>query len=196
MKPVHFMLAGYGAILGRRDVGREIGADVLRIVHGNASVILDFNGVDVIAPSCFEEIYRPLRGLFDPPSEEPRVLVVLGLDEDVRATVEMVLERHKAAIAELKDHDLDLLTSVPHLADTLAMAKQLGQFTAPELAERMDLKLPNANSRLTRLVASGALEREPDPDAGRGKRFRYRLPDAGALAETAREAARPRAGRS
>src|SRR5205814_1987631 len=111
------------------------------------------------------------------------------LDEDVRETLQLVLDHYKLSIAELHDdRQLRLLTSVPHLAETLSAAQEIGEhFTAPELADRLDQKLPNINQRLAQLVQAGAIAREQDPTAGRGRRYRYRTAahDAGSVAQPA-----------
>ena len=72
---------------------------------------------------------------------------------------------------------VELLGGPEHLRRTLAEASQFGRsFDAPELAERLSLKLPNLNARLTALVEAGVLARDRDPDAARGIKYRYTAP--------------------
>ncbi|MEV4451554.1 MULTISPECIES: MarR family transcriptional regulator [Streptomyces] len=70
-----------------------------------------------------------------------------------------------------------LLGDAEVLADTYRCARELSTFRAAELAEELHISLPNANNRLKRLLAAGALRRERSdgPDRG-GKEFIYSAP--------------------
>jgi DNA-binding MarR family transcriptional regulator len=62
------------------------------------------------------------------------------------------------------------------LQETFNAAARLETFTAPELADELNIKLPNLHARLNALLDAGALSREPDDTVERGKRFRYAAP--------------------
>lgn len=182
VKPVHFALADHGRVLATRNVGDKVAAHLSRLIKQQPSFVLNFKGVEAVTPPFLDELLRVVRGALST-EHEGRVIVVTQLDDDVRETLQLVLERYKLSLAELRDGRVELLTSTPHLADTLAAAQDLGTeyFTAPQLAERLALKLPNANQRLGQLVQAGAIAREPDPSAEHGRRYRYSTPRIDAL---------------
>jgi DNA-binding MarR family transcriptional regulator len=175
VKPLHFALSDHGSVLVTRNAGRQVAAHLGELFHGDTSLVLDFAGVEAVTPPFLDELLRLLRAEMAA-EREGRVVVLTNLVEDVRETIELVLARHKLSLAELREARVHLLTSVPYLAETLEAAQALGTpyFTAPQLATRLALKLPNANQRLGQLVQAGAIARERDPDAERGKRYRYR----------------------
>lgn len=178
LKPVHFALADHGRVLATRDAGREVAAHLAELIIDQPSIVLNFKDVDAVTPPFLDELLRVVRGALST-ERDGRVVVVTQLDDDVRETLQLVLDRFKLSLAELRDDGrVELLTSVPHLAETLAAAQDLGTdyFTAPQLAERLALKLPNTNQRLGQLVQAGAIAREPDPTAERGRRYRYSTP--------------------
>lgn len=179
VKPVHFALADSGGrILATRHAGREVAAHLSVLIQDQPSIVLNFKDVDAVTPPFLDEILRVVRGALST-ERDRRVVVVTELDADVRETLQLVLDSYKLSLAELRDDGrVQLLTSIPHLAETLDAAQDLGTdyFTAPQLAERLALKLPNTNQRLNQLVQAGAISREPDPTAGRGKRYRYTTP--------------------
>jgi hypothetical protein len=179
VKPVHFALADSGgAVLATRHAGRLVAAHLSELIQDQPSIVLNFKDVDAVTPPFLDEILRVVRGALSTERDQ-RVVVVTQLDPDVRETLQLVLDSYKVSLAELHDDGrVQLLTSVPHLAETLDAAQDLGTdyFTAPQLAERLALKLPNTNQRLSQLVQAGAVAREPDPTAERGKRYRYTTP--------------------
>ncbi|HEV7492458.1 MAG TPA: helix-turn-helix domain-containing protein [Baekduia sp.] len=186
MKPVNFALADHGTVLATRAEGQDVGDQVRRLVVDDASLVLSFNDVRAITPPFFDELFKILRVMFGAESPRKRALVVTGLSDDTRETIEMVLERHKASLVELKGEHLDLISGIPHLAETLVAAQELGKFTAPELAERLDLTVPNINHRLKKLVEAGALTRETDKTAEHGRRYSYQAHAAPDLAAAGR----------
>ena len=170
-----YALADHGRILATRDAGREAAARLAELSTEKDAVLLSFENVVAVAPPFLNEVFRVIYGGLGL-DRDGRTVAVTALDEDVRETLQLVLDHYKLSIAELRDDgQLELLTSVPHLAETLAAAQELGEhFTAPELAERLEQKVPNINQRLTQLLHAGAIAREPDPTVSRGRRYRYR----------------------
>jgi hypothetical protein len=182
VKPVHFALADHGRVLATRNAGRKVAAHLAELIEGQPSIVLNFHDVEAVTPPFLDELLRVVRAELAA-KREGRVIVVTNLDDDVRETLQLLLDRHRLSLAELRGGRVELLTSVPYLAETLQAAQDLGTeyFTAPQLAERLALKLPNANQRLGQLVQAGAIARERDPDAERGKRYRYSAPQADTL---------------
>lgn len=187
VKPVHFALADHGSVLATRNAGRKLAAHLTELIDEQPTIVLNFADVEVITPPFLDELLRVVQAQLGT-SHVGRVIVAAHLADDVRETLQLVLERYKLSLAEIRDGRVELLTSVPHLAETLQAAQDLGTeyFTAPQLAERLALKLPNANRRLGQLLEAGAIAREPDPDVERGKRYRYRTPRPDSLTEPKR----------
>jgi predicted transcriptional regulator len=61
------------------------------------------------------------------------------------------------------------------LRETLRAAAEAQEFTASDLAARLNLQPTTVNQRLAALLASGAVARTRD-QAERGVRYRYRTP--------------------
>jgi DNA-binding MarR family transcriptional regulator len=174
VKPVQFELAAHGRVLATRNAGRRVATHLSGAIEQEPAVMVSFADVEAVTPPFLDELLRVVRGVLSA-ERDGRMVAVTHLDDDLRETLQLVLDRSKMSLAELREGRLELLTAVPHLAETLDAAQDLGTeyFTAPQLADRLELKLPNANQRLTQLVQAGALAREPDPDAARGRRYRY-----------------------
>lgn len=181
VKPMQFGLVTHGRVLATRNAGRKVATELSDAIAHHPAVAVSFANVEAVTPPFLDELLRAVRGMLSAETDS-RVIAVTSLDDDLRETLQIVLERNKMSLAELRDGRLELLTAVPHLRATLAAADELGTeyFTAPQLADRLELKLPNVNQRLTQLVQAGALAREPDPDAVRGKRYRYSTRKLGA----------------
>jgi hypothetical protein len=168
-------LARYGSVLASREKGRAVGAELIAALH-DSSLLLDFTGVEVVTPPFFAEVLQALAGPLRH-ADTTHLLVISGMNEDVRETLAVSLDRAKMALATLEQGQLDLLGGTTQLRETLAAVAKLGRsFDASELANRLALKLPNLNARLTALVEAGALRRERDPEAQRGVKYRYTAP--------------------
>lgn len=170
-----------GRVLSTRERGRRA-ADQVQDAFVNASVVISFAGVEIATPSFLDEIVLRLAGLLRGNTE--RLVVIVGINEDVSESLELVLDKHRMALAKLKEDQIELLGGSAQLKSTLEAAQRLGSFSAPELAKELELKLPNLHHRLKDLLESGALAREPDETAARGKRDRYEAPDAAQLVAT------------
>ncbi len=167
-------LAEYGRVLSTRERGREA-ADALQDALPSGGVVLNFAGVEVASPSYLDEILTRLRGLLAEGASA--IVVVVEANRDVSESLEMVLERRKMGLAVLKDDAIELLGGRRQLAETLAAASELGTFKATELADRLELKLPNLHQRLKALGEAGAVARTVDHTATSGLRYDYRAPD-------------------
>lgn len=152
----------YGRVLGTRALGVDIAADLReRTAAAGATVVVDFAGVEVASSPVLDEIACALRGtILDHPG---RFVVLAHLNEDVRDTLDLVLERRDMTLTLLTDAELHVVGGRQHLDETLAQAVQLGTFTASELADRLELKLPNLHQRLAQLQAAGAVARVEPP---------------------------------
>lgn len=179
MNELHLLNMGDdGTVLSTRERGRAA-ADQVQEAFDRGSIVINFKSVEVATPTFLDEIVRRLGGLLR--GNEDRVVVVTGANEDVADSLELVLDKHKMALATVKDDQLELLGGSAQLKTTLAAAQQMGSFSAADLAKELEVKLPNLHQRLKGLMEAGAVAREADESATRGKRHRYGAAD---LAET------------
>jgi DNA-binding transcriptional ArsR family regulator len=182
---VVFDLGEYGKVLATRERGREAGRAAADRLTGALSMVLGFWGVEVASPPFIDEFLRAVRAELIG-GESSRLLVAVGANEDVRESLAIVLERQGSALANLEKDHIELLGGSRQLRETLKEAQKLGYFTASELAERLEVKLPNLHARLKALTEAGAVARE---DAGEerprrgGSARKFRAEDADVLGE-------------
>ncbi|MEN3283028.1 MAG: hypothetical protein V7607_4168 [Solirubrobacteraceae bacterium] len=165
-----------GQVLATREKGREIGrrlADRLSEVDG---LLIRFDDVTVASTPFLEEALRQLQPVLR--GDERHWLLVTGHNEDVRESLEIVLDRAKMYLASLDGDALELLGATSQLLETLEEAQREGTFTAPDLAERLEMKLPAVHQRLNLLVQAGVLARETGANAARGKTGTYKVAPA------------------
>lgn len=166
MKPDVVELRARGRVLGTRALGAEIAAELReRTAAATATIVVDFAGIEVASSPVLDEIACALRAAI---MDHPGHYVVLAhLNEDVRDTLELVLARRDMVLTLLTDEQLRIVGGRQHLDETLAQAQELGTFTAGELADRLELKLPNLHQRLVQLQTAGAVTRVEVPGAPR-----------------------------
>lgn len=153
-----------GKVLGTRALGREVAEQLReRVGEGKHDLFVDFAGARVASSPFLDELARMLRAWnVDHPD---RFVVLTHLNEDVRDTLALVLERREMTLTELKEGKLQLIGGREHLEQTLGAAQELETFTAAELAVQLELKLPNLHQRLVALQAAGAVVRVHLPGA-------------------------------
>jgi len=183
-------LVQHGRVLATRPKGREAGRRAAEQLTDSSGLLLNFYEVDVASPPFLDEIVCALRAVLL--SGNNRWLLVTGYNEDVGESLEMVLQRHKMTLGSVEGEELRLLGGSSQLDETLREAQRMGTFTAPDLADRLKLKLPALHQRLSALTEAGVLGREDDPTATRGKRGIYTVPSPEEIAEAKAE---PPAGR-
>lgn len=177
VKPAIFDLGEHGKVLATRDLGREIGRRVADELSEAQAMILGFWGVEVASPPFLDELLRALGAVLWG-GESQRLVVAAGFNEDVRESLSMVLDRRGGTLGELDHGQLRLLGGKKHLQDTLEAAQRRGYFTASELAEDLNVKLPNLHARLKALSEAGVLARDADASGSAAKRGRtFRTPD-------------------
>jgi hypothetical protein len=180
MKKLQLLKLGDGeAVLSTRERGHEA-ADRVQLALDRGSLVLSFDGVEIATPSYLDEIVRRLSGLLR--GNQDHLVVVAGTNEEVAESLELVLEKHRMALARVQDQQLELLGGSAQLKKTLAVAQKLGgSFSAADLAKELELKVPNLHQRLKDLMEFGAVAREDDEDAVRGRKHLYDTPDAADL---------------
>lgn len=176
VRPSIYSLRKHGAVLATRGLGEEIASTLRSLDISSDGLIVDFKGVRVASAPCLDEIACALRSMI---ADSPERFVLLGnLNEDLVDTLELVVERRDIVLTVVRDNSLQTVGGTRQLDETLAAAEELGTFTAPELAEQLELKLPNLHQRLKQLQQAGALTKTDDPSAQRGRRLLFSAPDA------------------
>jgi DNA-binding MarR family transcriptional regulator len=176
-------LVQHGRVLATRPKGREAARRAAEQLTDSSGLLLNFYEVDVASPPFLDEIVCALRAVLL--SGTNRWLLVTGYNEDVGESLEMVLQRHKMTLGSVEGEELRLLGGSSQLEETLREAQRMGTFTAPDLADRLKMKLPALHQRLSALTEAGVLGREDDPTATRGKRGIYSVPSPEEIAEAA-----------
>jgi anti-anti-sigma regulatory factor len=169
-----FAIGNNGRVLGTRELGRELADKVRKVIaEADGAVIVDFNGVEVASSPVLDELACAMRAALQ--DHDGQILVLTHLNRDVHETLQLVLENRDMALTVLDHDQLKLLGGRDHLDKTLAGAQKLGTFTAAELAEELEVKLPNLHHRLTQLQSAGALTRK---QSGNGRTINFAVATA------------------
>jgi hypothetical protein len=180
--PVH----RYGSYLATRGKAREMRSVLDEQVMANPScgtVVLNFQGVEAMTISVADEFLgRFILERSTDPAATFGVLVI-GLNEETLEAVTVCLERRGLAVAAIIHGELRLLAAPEYLEESFEAAVTLRSFRASALAAKLNLSLSNANNRLKRLAALGALHKQRAASTERGgKEYLYTAPDVQALA--------------
>jgi len=174
-------LRRHGAMLGTRALGSEAAEEIRASDPAVEVMLLDFTDVRVASSPFLDEIVCAARSaITDHPN---RYVLYAGLNDDVSDTLRLVAERRGIVLAVLQAERLRVVGGRSHLEETLAVAQEMGTFTASELADRLELKLPNLHQRLLQLQAAGAVTRAEHPTASRGGRLLFGTPDVRELSK-------------
>lgn len=176
LKLISYALSGHGEVLATRDLGRTVGRELQDALADAPGLILSFAGVEVASPPFLDEMLSGVHAVLYG-GDTDKLLVLVAMNDDVRESLEMVLERRKLALATLQDRQIKLLGGSRQLQETLREAQKLGTFNAPDLAERLEVKLPALHQRLQALLETGAVSRTSESAADRGRHV-YKAPKA------------------
>jgi hypothetical protein len=175
---LHIHMGDRGSFLSTRAAGKEAVADFQRITASPGDVILDFEGVEAATPPYLKELFDAITALILAGAGNGRIVLATNLNEDLDETMRYVATHAKRGVVVVHDRRLDLIEDRPQLAEALREAQKLKPFfTAPELAERLEIKDDTATQRLKALVDLGAAERRVDAGATHGRRHQYRVAD-------------------
>lgn len=159
----------HGRALGTRELGEIIASEIREIITTtDGAVVVDFKDVEVASSPVLDSIACALRSALQ--DHEGRFFVITHLNDDVNETLGLVLENRDMALTRVDEGRLELLGGRDHLERTLLAAQSFGTFTPAQLAERLEVKLPNLHHRLNLLEAAGAIARV-DSGPGRTKTF-------------------------
>ena len=171
VKKIHVHnLSEYGEVLSTRERGREA-ADRLQDALSKGHVVISFAGVEVATPSFIDELLTRLRAVLQ--TDEEAIALISGMNEDTRESMRLVVEHRGWTFGVLDKDHVELLGGKKHLQETLAKAQELGTFKATELADALEIKLPNLHQRLKALRQAGVVGRKLDETAQRGRRHEY-----------------------
>jgi DNA-binding MarR family transcriptional regulator len=174
LKPRAYVLSDHGGVLATRELGRTVGRELQDALVDAPGLVLSFAGVEVASPPFLDELLASIHASLHG-GEANKLLVLDGLNDDVKESLLIVLERRKLALANLEDDQIKLLGGSRQLKETLREAQHMGEFSAPELAERLEIKLPALHQRLQALLETGAVGRTRETTGERG-RHAYRAP--------------------
>ena len=164
----------HGKVLATRASGREAADHLRAVAETPGDLIVDFSSVEVVTPPFLQELVEAVYDAIQRQQDRGRIVVAVNMNDDVLETLSFVLGRRKSAIPHRRGNEVELLEAAPHLVETLREAQQLRSFTAPQLAERLQINDDAATHRLKKLLEIGAVARQRDPDATQGVRHVYR----------------------
>jgi hypothetical protein len=171
--PLHVYLRDHGPILSTRARGKRAAEQLRTLADDPGDVILDFKDVEAATPPFLHELIDAVHSVIVRDRDTGRIVLAANMNDDIAETATFVLNRRKTALPYKTGKQVELLGEAPHLAETLRHALKLRSFTAPELAEQLEIQSGTANKRLEKLLEAGAVSRERDLTAKRGIRHIY-----------------------
>ena len=167
-------------VLRTAERGEELYAEIargLRTQDPGVPVALDFSSIRAITvPFADRSVCQLLAGWLTGYHDE-HPLLIYGADDDVRETIAAALQTRRLVSLAVGASGPELLGGDAVLQHTVQVAKELGdEFSASELAARLEISAPATNNRLRALLRSGAVARKLVIPPGGGKEFVYRFP--------------------
>lgn len=173
--PVIFDVVQLGEFPATRSKGRDGRGRLEDILAGKTGVDLtiDFTNVMAMTISFADEFLGKFLASLEAASRDI-TLKVTGLNIENAEAVTICLERRDVQVVVLGNDGALKLDGAPQLVETFNAALGLGEFKANDLAQRLNITPQNANNRLKRLVAVGALRKGRTTGSPRGgKEFSY-----------------------
>ena len=172
--PLHTYMRDHGSVLATRPLGRHAADHLRTIADEPGDVIVDFDKVEVATPPFLQELVDTAHELVRRDLTTGRIVLFANMNEDLAETMRYVVAKRKLSVAYREGNRIELLEGKPHLVETLRTAQRLKSFTAPQLAVQLKIENDTATQRLKKLLESGAVVREADPEARQGVRHLYR----------------------
>jgi hypothetical protein len=175
IESVVFNVGILGKFPTRRSDGREGRGALDDIVTntGRSDLTIDFANVTAMTFSFADEFLGKFVSTLDAANQDV-TLKVTGLNIENAEAVSLVLERRETQVVILGADGTLKLDGSPILAEAFEAALVLGEFKASDLAQRLGTTPQNANNKLKRLTAVGALRKARTAGAPRGgKEFSY-----------------------
>lgn len=178
-----FDVSRHGKFLATRSSARTIRESLeakATALDPSDTVVVDFTGVEAMTISFADEFLGKFYTALAAGDIPAQVVLLRGLNDDTRETVTVCLQRRELVAAADGNGTVQLVAAPEFLVDTYHHAAALGTFRASDLSDRLGITPQNANNRLRRLTAAGALRRERVNMSERGgKEFVYTIPGAG-----------------
>ena len=169
-----------GAFLATRGKARTLRESLEKRLTADpacGSVEIDFSAVEAMTISFADELLGRFFSALAVGDVRPVAVLLTGLNEETTEAVTICLERRDLAAVTSAGNRKQLVGAQDFLADSYQRALELRRFKAGEFATSLGITPQNANNRLKRLVAAGAVQKERITPAGRGgKEFSYALP--------------------
>src|SRR4051794_40024541 len=111
MKNVNLILCNFSNILATRGQGVKARELLRDRMEEPATLILNFTGVDAVAPPFLDELLEELYATLRRHRDVGMLALVLGANEDDRETMKMVLEMEQwPGLAYVDGRSVDLLS--------------------------------------------------------------------------------------
>jgi hypothetical protein len=177
---ITFPVGQGGAFLATRGKARSLRESLEKRIEANPaceSVVIDFSGVEAMTISFADEFLGRFYTVLAAGDVRPVAVLVNGLNEETTEAVAVCLERRDLTAVTSAGNRRQLLGAQDFLSESYQRALELRHFKAGEFAASLGITPQNANNRLKRLVAAGAVQKERTTTVGRGgKEFSYTLP--------------------
>lgn len=187
MSHVNFPLANYGTrhegdiVVCHSDKALIVSAAIGEALTENITLSIDFQHINSCTVSFLKGMLVGLEYALLRRRDENCRAVIINAYDDAQSELELVHEHFNFSPIALRnpDNTIGLLTASPSpkYEATFSLGQQAteerGSFTIPELAETLDLKLPAINHHLSVLSKLGAVGREINREAPRGKLYNY-----------------------
>lgn len=169
-----------GATRQRGQEWRQRLEGLLRQSAPGDLVEVDLTALEAMSVSFADELIGRLLADRLTGDFQDRAIVILGSNDDVRETLEAVLQRRDAGALYRAGRKgaVQALAGPTWFRETVEHANDLRVFRAHDLAERLQKSPQAVNNRLKQLAASGAVLRERGVPQGGGKEFTYRAATA------------------
>jgi STAS-like domain of unknown function (DUF4325)/Winged helix-turn-helix DNA-binding len=175
---LQFPVGQQGSYLVTRSSARMLREGLERRIEaqpGLEEITIDFSGVEAMTISFADEFIGRFYAALADGSIPPAAVALTGLTEETREEVTICLERRDLIAVDTDQQTL--LGRAEVYEATYQAALRMGAFRATELADTVGISPQNANNRLKKLTAAGALVRRRLTDMDRGgKEFGYSVP--------------------
>lgn len=136
-------------------------------------LLLDFEGIVAISPSCADEFLGKLYSSITAGEHGDRAIFLRRFTSDHQEVLEPILKRREVVAAKLSGGGIRLVGAPAHLEDTLLTARRLKRFRASELASRLGLTISAMDNRLAKLWRSHLVRRESVAAPHGGREYSY-----------------------
>lgn len=171
-----FPVARYGPFLATRGCAKTAREDLEAHIkaQGGATVQISFDAVEAMTISFADEFLGRFYSSMAAGDVVTTGVLLSGFNEETREAVAICLERRDVVALAVDNNQRILIGRIEPLVDTFRAVLELGEFRANDLAATLSITPQNANNRLKRLVAAGALQRRQASVSNRGgKEFVY-----------------------